>query len=338
MSNTTITGVENYRANLTRSEPAGPALAKGYKPWDSLSMSVGAAFHSNGEGQLISLGTVGNVQAFVTVPKTIFEYYPPWMKQHNQEMDLKRWEELAQIHKVELEETGGQETKIFFELVKIVAAMTAGGAAALTLVNDRYRIILQDGVITAEIVENRGVSRSSESTPGLKPENEQKERIKQKIAEKIVQGLFLPATIVRFAAGGLLRIVDAVGNGLELVWQSAQPVLAPLGSAIAMVFQGARRVLQPLINFLQTHTKPMRAREDAALAVRWVLKSADLLAGALGPKWVGRTIAKLAVGPAGACAEFVQRVCKPPLTWLADKATQLIDALVGLIARFTQKT
>ena len=302
---------------------------KGYPGHDSMTVAAGAAFRSGGGGHVVSLGTVGGIHAYVEVPKTIFEYYPPWMKQHNLKMDLERWKKLAVDHQAELERPENRKVKLFFDLVKLLGALAAGNPAVLPLITEQFTLVSRDGILVAKLIDSQNADRAPRYS-----QNQHQERFKQKIAEAIVDGLFFPVTIARSLGrlGG--RALDVLGNGLEAVWHFSLPVVNPIGRALRAVIRGALGVQHSILRFIQKHTQPTRAREDLLRLVRGIFNTASNLTGLLGLKALGRAVKNALAGTAKAFGEAIGRLFRPLFTWLENKSTQIIDALLNFLSRF----
>ena len=250
----------DFRTNLPQDKGSLLPGDTGYSPWDSMSISPGASMYSGASGVVVSLGQIGNRLACVTVPKGIFEYYPPEQMQRNKEMDLARWLEMSRTHKVELEKTDGK-TKAFFEMIKILAALAVGtDPALLALTGDGYHIYFtKDNMLIAELVDTRNTDLTDDGTkrvPSSKSRDPNREAMEAKLAEYAVKGLFLPLAVAGILGNAVSRALDAIGSGLETLWKTSQPVVGPIINTIAAVVGWVQIVVTPVLAFVQKHTKP----------------------------------------------------------------------------------
>ncbi len=339
----------DFRTNLPQDKGSLLPGDTGYSPWDSMSISPGAPMHSGGSGVVVSLGQVGNRLACVTVPKGIFEYYPPEMKQRNKEMDLARWLELSKTHQVELEKTD-RKTKAFFEMVKILAALAVGtDPSLLALTGDGYHIYFtKDNMLIAEVVDTQNTDRADNGEKRVvssKSRDPNKEARDAKLAENVVKGLFLPVAIVRKLGKAASKTLDAIGNGIEVLWNTSQPVIGPIINTISTALVWIKTTLTPLFAFVRKHTKPNRAREDVTALLKWIGRSIDGLANVFGLKFVGKTLFNALARVVTASLGFVDKVIVrfvvkpletvlgPFMTWVADTSTAIVDRLMSFLKK-----
>lgn len=333
----------DFRTNLPPSKGLPFPGDTGYSPWDSMSVAPGASMHAGGGGVVISLGQVGNQMAWVRIPEDIFKYYPDWMKEHGRAMDIKRWEQLSQIKGIELEKTD-RHTKTFFEMMKIIAALAIGtDPSVLAMIGDGYQIsVTKNGDLIAEMTQN--TARTDNGIPRIvKTRDLRKEALEAKVAGAVVDGLFLPVTLARAIGKTATRVFDAVGKGLEALWNFGQPILTPIGNLVATIAKWTQRQLKPLFSFLQEHTRPTRAREDVAVILTWMLSAADRLAGATGLKYASKALVQVFSEAIKLSGRFIvrtvnqliitplQAMFRPIISWISDKSTQIVDALQGFV-------
>lgn len=305
-----------YRTNVPSAAPF-PGTT-GYPSFDSISAAPGHSMQTGGQGVLVSLGTVGGMQAYVTVPKSIFDYYPEWMVQHGKEMDNKRWQEFSRTQKVDLDKTESFP-KVFFTLWKLIAAFAAGPEAFLHLthIGGGYFVTAkkEGGYITAEV--GKDPALPIHSPKGKYPvKNPRQEAFEKKFADYLVEAVLLPVTIGKVLLGGLSRGLDAVGKGLEVVWNVSQPVLAPIGRALAGAYRWIRQTLQPITTFLQEHTRPGRAHEDLTTVFKAMGRVVNRLSETSGLKRLARVFGDWSAKAGGQIMNMLLSIVERLDAWL----------------------
>ena len=199
--------------------------------------AAGEVSHTTAEGPVISLGVVEGIHVYVTIPKDIFQNYPQWMKR-NLDLDLEGWNKLSKVNQTELDSgdtRGAKAAKAFFDIVQLFAALASGEPAAVAMISD---IGPKDGVLFVKV-------EPKDESQRLEPLDPNQERLKQKVADFIVNIILLPATLIGFVGKIAGKVLDTIGNGLEFVWNRSQPVVAPIGNIIAMLVARARRFSCP---------------------------------------------------------------------------------------------